>query len=75
MDEIYIDLNFLTEAEKDALQDVLARDEEFRRKEKKRLRFVIELKYKLCFVHFGVCFWGLPSKTCDRLNDVLIHLY
>jgi synaptotagmin-like protein len=22
-----------------------------------------------------VCFWGLPSKTCDRLNDVLIHLY
>lgn len=38
MDDIYIDLNFLTESERDALRDVLARDENFRRQEKKRLR-------------------------------------
>lgn len=39
MDEIFIDLNFLTENERDLLQDVLARDDEFRRQEKKRLRY------------------------------------
>ncbi|KAK3699302.1 hypothetical protein QZH41_018419 [Actinostola sp. cb2023] len=40
MDDIFIDLNFLTESERELLQDVLARDDAFRRQEKKRLRDV-----------------------------------
>lgn len=40
MDDIYIDLNFLTESERDILRDVLTRDEDFRRQEKRRLRYV-----------------------------------
>lgn len=39
--EIYIDVNYLTESERDIVLQVLARDEELRRQEKRRIRFVI----------------------------------
>lgn len=57
MDEIFIDLNFLTESERDLLRDVLARDDEFRRQEKKRLRYItislqFTLKTPLLFIYY-----------------------
>ena len=36
-DDIYIDLNYLTENERDTLLQVLARDEDLRKLEKKRI--------------------------------------
>ncbi|XP_031557758.1 uncharacterized protein LOC116294313 isoform X2 [Actinia tenebrosa] len=63
MDDIYINLNFLTESERDALQDVLARDEVFRKQEKKRLS---ELKKELD----GVKKSGAISDTSDSTAKV-----
>ncbi|XP_015772184.1 PREDICTED: synaptotagmin-like protein 5 [Acropora digitifera] len=37
MEDIYIDVNYLTESERDAILQVLARDEELRKQEKRRI--------------------------------------
>lgn len=38
--EIYIDVNYLTESERDTVLQVLSRDEELRRQEKRRIGLV-----------------------------------
>ena len=38
VEDIYIDVNYLTESERDAILQVLARDEELRKQEKRRIR-------------------------------------
>lgn len=39
-DDIYIDVNYLTESERDTILQVLAKDEELRKQEKRRIRCV-----------------------------------
>lgn len=39
VEDIYIDVNYLTESERDAILQVLARDEELRKQEKRRIRW------------------------------------
>ena len=36
--DIYIDVNYLTESERDAILQVLAKDEDLRKQEKRRIR-------------------------------------
>ena len=39
-EDIYIDVNYLTESERDIILQVLAKDEELRKQEKRRIRCV-----------------------------------
>lgn len=43
-EDIYIDVNYLTESERDVILQVLAKDEELRKQEKRRIRCVCKLR-------------------------------
>ena len=55
-EDIYIDVNYLTESERDIILQVLAKDEELRKQEKRRIRCVNNFVHVLSNV-----LQGLPS--------------
>lgn len=61
-EDIYIDVNYLTESERDIILQVLAKDEELRKQEKRRIRCV-----------GSDSMFGLFS-TFDMSRKLFIHL-
>lgn len=67
-EDIYIDVNYLTESERDIILQVLAKDEELRKQEKRRIRCV---NFKL--ISFGPMF-GLPFHRKARIHILNVCL-
>lgn len=62
-EDIYIDVNYLTESERDIILQVLAKDEELRKQEKRRIRCIN-------FVWTNACLGCLQLSHFACIGDI-----